>query len=158
MTNRNVSRHGPMSPMGQSCPTLRTNDNQNFPRGGQDEQGATLAWEGAEGEPESPKPTCREVTETRKSGWDGEWAGAYPPPAHHSQVEMWSSFCHILKLFKRSQKSYLLHEIPWFLFTKQKQTHRLREWMYGWLPVGKSWRGGIDWEFGTDMYTLLYLK
>ena len=30
--------------------------------------------------------------------------------------------------------------------------------MYGWLPVGKSWRGGIDWESGTDMYTLLYLK
>ena len=20
------------------------------------------------------------------------------------------------------------------------------------------WGGGIDWEFGTDMYTLLYLK
>ena len=38
------------------------------------------------------------------------------------------------------------------LFTKQKQTHRLREQTYG-------YRGeGIDWEFGIDMYTLLYLK
>ena len=38
------------------------------------------------------------------------------------------------------------------LFTKQKQTHRLREQTYG-------YRGeGIDWEFGIDMYALLYLK
>ena len=27
-----------------------------------------------------------------------------------------------------------------------------------WLPGGGRWRGGIDWEFGIDMYTLLYLK
>ena len=61
-----------MSPVRQSCPTLRTSDNQNFPRRGQDEQGATLAWEAAEGESEFPKPTCREVTEIRKGGGDGE--------------------------------------------------------------------------------------
>ena len=42
------------------------------------------------------------------------------------------------------------------LFTKQKQTHRLREQTYGYQ--GEGWRGGIDWEFGTDRYTLLYLK
>ena len=23
---------------------------------------------------------------------------------------------------------------------------------------GEEWGGGIDWEFGIDMYTLLYLK
>ena len=23
---------------------------------------------------------------------------------------------------------------------------------------GEGWQEGIDWEFGTDMYTLLYLK
>ena len=27
-----------------------------------------------------------------------------------------------------------------------------------WIPVGKRWEGGIDWEFGTDIYTLVYLK
>ena len=38
------------------------------------------------------------------------------------------------------------------LFTNQKQTHRLREHAYGyqWERVG-----GIDGEFGIDMYTLL---
>ena len=42
------------------------------------------------------------------------------------------------------------------LFTKQKQTHRLRELTYGYH--GGGWGGGIDWEIGIDMYTLLYLK
>ena len=42
------------------------------------------------------------------------------------------------------------------LFTKQKQTHRLRERTYGYQREGLG--GGIDWEFGIDMYTLLYLK
>ena len=36
--------------------------------------------------------------------------------------------------------------------TKQKQTHRHRERTYGY------WGGGINWEFGIDLYTLLYLK
>ena len=36
------------------------------------------------------------------------------------------------------------------LFTKQ--THRLRKQTYGYQ------RGGINWEFGIDIYTLLYLK
>ena len=49
---------------------------------------------------------------------------------------------------------------PWLILmfnkAKQKQTHRLREWTYGYQRgrVG----GGIDWAFGVDMYTLLYLK
>ena len=38
------------------------------------------------------------------------------------------------------------------LFTKQKQTHWLREWAYGYR--GEEWGGGIDWEFRIDMYTL----
>ena len=42
------------------------------------------------------------------------------------------------------------------LFTKQKQTHRFREPTCGYQ--GKEWEGGIDCEFGIDMYTLLYLK
>ena len=42
------------------------------------------------------------------------------------------------------------------LFTKQKQTHRLREGTYGY-QWGRVW-GGIDWEFGIDMSTVLYLK
>ena len=42
------------------------------------------------------------------------------------------------------------------LFTKQKQTHRLREGTYGYQGGSKG--GGIVREFGTDMYTRLYLK
>ena len=26
------------------------------------------------------------------------------------------------------------------------------------VTKGERWGGGINWEFGTDMYTLLYLK
>ena len=45
------------------------------------------------------------------------------------------------------------------LFMKEKQAQRLTERTYGswgrvWVWVG----GGIDWEFGIDIYTLLYLK
>ena len=39
------------------------------------------------------------------------------------------------------------------LFIKQKQTQKMNLWLAG-GRVG----GGIDWEFGIDMYTLLYLK
>ena len=42
------------------------------------------------------------------------------------------------------------------LFTKQKQTHKLRERTYGYQEEGGG--GGIDWEFVIDIYTLLYLK
>ena len=42
------------------------------------------------------------------------------------------------------------------VFTKHKQNHRLREWIYGY----QGWRveEGRVWKFGIDMYTLLYLK
>ena len=42
------------------------------------------------------------------------------------------------------------------LFTKQKQTHQLRERTYGYQ--GEGWGEEIVREFGIDMYTLLYLK
>ena len=44
--------------------------------------------------------------------------------------------------------------IQMILFTKQKQTHRLRDE----LTATRGKGGGIDWEFEIDMYTLLYLK
>jgi len=40
--------------------------------------------------------------------------------------------------------------------TKQKETHRLREWIYGCRKEGKG--EGIVREFGMDMYTALCLK
>ena len=40
------------------------------------------------------------------------------------------------------------------IFTKQKQTHRLRENTYGGQGEGEG--EGIVGEFGMDMYTLLY--
>ena len=42
------------------------------------------------------------------------------------------------------------------LFTKQKQTHKHRKQTYGY-HVGKEGEG-INWENGTDIYTLLYVK
>ena len=42
------------------------------------------------------------------------------------------------------------------LFTKQKQTHRLREGTYGYC--GEGWGVGIIRELEIDMYTLPYLK
>ena len=46
------------------------------------------------------------------------------------------------------------------LFTKQKQTHRLREHTYGCQEgsTGGRVRETDSWEAGTDMYTPLYLK
>ena len=41
------------------------------------------------------------------------------------------------------------------LFTKQKQIHRLRKQSYS-CQWGRT--QGRDSEFGTDIYTLLYLK
>ena len=41
------------------------------------------------------------------------------------------------------------------LFTKQKETHRLRERTYGFQRGEEE---GSDSEFGMDLYTLLYLK
>ena len=37
-----------------------------------------------------------------------------------------------------------------------KWTHRLRKWTYSY--GGEGWGAGIDWEFGIDKHTLLYLK
>ena len=42
------------------------------------------------------------------------------------------------------------------LFTKQKQTHRLRQKFM--VTRDKGWAEGIVREFGINMYTLLYLK
>ena len=42
------------------------------------------------------------------------------------------------------------------LFTKQKQTYRLREKVHGYQMI--KMERGIDWEFGIDLCTLLYLK
>ena len=42
------------------------------------------------------------------------------------------------------------------LFTKQKQTHRLREGIYGYRGEGRG--GGIVRECGINIDTLLYIK
>ena len=43
------------------------------------------------------------------------------------------------------------------LFTKQKSRLTVLENEFM-VTGGKGGGGGIDWEFGIDMYTLLYLK
>ena len=42
------------------------------------------------------------------------------------------------------------------LSTKQKQTHRHRKQTYGYHR--RKGRGGINWEFGINIYTLVYIK
>ena len=48
------------------------------------------------------------------------------------------------------------------LFTKQKQTHRCREQTYGHqggkAGVGDGGGGGMNWEIGIDIYTLICMK
>ena len=72
--------------------------------------------------------------------------------------------CHI-EWSKSNRERQILHNMAYMrnlimiqmnLFTKQKQTHRLIEWTYGYQEgrVG----GGIVREFETDMHTMLYLK
>ena len=41
------------------------------------------------------------------------------------------------------------------LFTKQRLTNLENRFM---VTKGERWGGGINWEFGTDIYMLLYLK
>ena len=41
------------------------------------------------------------------------------------------------------------------LFTEQKQTQRLRKQTNGYQGEVE---GGINWEIGIDVYTLLYIK
>ena len=41
------------------------------------------------------------------------------------------------------------------LFPKQKETHRQRKQTYGYQGIRG---GGINWEIGIDIYTLLYIK
>ena len=36
------------------------------------------------------------------------------------------------------------------------QSYRMIEWTYGYWGDGRG--KGMDWKFGIDMYTLLYLK
>ena len=38
--------------------------------------------------------------------------------------------------------------------TKQKYSYRCRQQTYG----HQGWEGGINWETGTDEYTLLYVE
>ena len=40
------------------------------------------------------------------------------------------------------------------LFRKQKQNHRLKEWIYDYQE--EMWRKGINWGVEMDMYMLLY--
>ena len=53
-----------------------------------------------------------------------------------------------------SHKQNLKILIGMNLFTKQNHTDLENEFM----ALGEGCRGGADWEFGTDMYTPLYLK
>ena len=55
-----------------------------------------------------------------------------------------SILCRILKMVQMS------------LRTEQKQAHRHIKQTYGFQ--GGKWSGGINWEIGIDMYTLLYIK
>ena len=41
-------------------------------------------------------------------------------------------------------------------FAGQKLRHRHREQTYGYQ--GGKWGGGMDWEIGIDIYTLLGIK
>ena len=43
-------------------------------------------------------------------------------------------------------------------FLKQKETHRHRKQAYGYQRGKVGREGGISWEFGINIYILLYIK
>ena len=55
-----------------------------------------------------------------------------------------------------SLKCGLKKRIQMNLYTKWKQTHRLREQAYGYQRGKGAGRG--SWEYGVNSYTLLYIK
>ena len=44
----------------------------------------------------------------------------------------------------------------WTYLKTETDSQRLRERIHNYW--GEWWEGGVDWEFGIDMYTLLHLK
>ena len=70
---------------------------------------------------------------------------------------MYSPF-HIVLLISHARYGFTLLSIKTAgsLFTKHKETHRLKEQTYG--CQGEGWEEGIVRECGMDRYTLLYLK
>ena len=56
----------------------------------------------------------------------------------------------ILSELSETEKEKYCMILQWTYFTKQKQTHRLREQTHGYH------KEGIVREFGMNMYTLLY--
>lgn len=65
--NQKCLQMWPDIPCGAKLPPLRTNDNQNFPRGDQDEKGGDFKMGGCRSGFEIPKPICREVI--NQEGW-----------------------------------------------------------------------------------------
>ena len=69
------------------------------------------------------------------------------------------------KWSKSDRKRQILNELVYiqnikklykWIYLHNRTAHRARKWIngYQWRRMG----GRIDWEFGIDMYTLLYLK
>lgn len=85
------------------------------PRGDRDERGVTLAQEATERPLKSPNLHTGRSHRQGKMCEHDEAEGVGLAPAHPYQVEMWPSFCQILRFFKRNPKSCLLCEIPQFL-------------------------------------------
>ena len=83
-------------------------------------------------------------------GWGGRWEGGSGWGTHINpwliHANVWQKpvqYCKVisLKLIKMKRKK------------KKKHTHRHREQTYN-----PQYGGEIGWEFGTDMYKLIYLK
>ena len=68
----------------------------------------------------------------------------------------WSQSDREGEILYKSLKCGIWTEMMKAELVKQKDTHRLREWIYGFQ--GEGWREGIVREFGVDTNTLLYLK
>ena len=58
---------------------------------------------------------------------------------------------------KYHDTTYMWNLKKWYNWTylQNRNTHRLRERKYGYQGESARGGGGIDWEFGIDMYTLL---
>ena len=89
---------------------------------------------------------------TKKNGNDAIGSNMEGPSACHTKWSEWEKEKYCMKSLKCGIWTGMMQAE----LVKQKDTHRLREWIYGFQ--GEGWREGIVREFGVDTYTVLYLK
>ena len=87
-----------------------------------------------------------------------EWV-TYPFSSGSSWPRNWTGLsCIAGGFFTSWGNKQNLKRKNWYKRTYLQKGHRLTDLREQMVTRGKEFEGGTDWEFGIDMYTLLYLK